>query len=453
MAPKTSLIGLAATLLAASSTVLAQAPLEPSSGVLFGAWLDTAPDRGDSPTKFNTRMGHPASFFQLAEDLPLNFNLPPPVEIIKATGTDAIFYLTIYADKNGTTATGMEAYTKINVDDVVNELAKQIGGFVRTQNFRMFIRLLPEMNGSWNPWGQRPVAFVSTWRKIVTAVRNALPADVRNRVAFVWAPSVAATRGGSYPWPSNGYTPFTNQQQLTRANAVNATEFAALDTNNDGVLSSADDPYSPYYPGDEYVDWVGLSIYYYGVTFPWENNVSPPDTAFIEQLTGTVPGGGSNVNFYDRYCTGTHNKPFMVTETAAAFHEYLIAGNKPIPPGPGNLAIKQAYWRQYITNKDLFAKYPKYKAVCLFEFQKDEETTFRDFQVTNDTAILAAFKADIGQSDVIKNLIFAGSNSSSGGGSGGSGSGGGSNDAVSNGISGLATGLGTVLAGMWAMLF
>ena len=34
---------------------------------------------------------------------------------------------------------------------------------------------------------------------------------------------------------------------------------ATLDTNGNGLLEPADDPYGPYYPGDEYVDWVGLA--------------------------------------------------------------------------------------------------------------------------------------------------------------------------------------------------
>ena len=40
--------------------------------------------------------------------------------------------------------------------------------------------------------------------------------------------------------------------------------FQAMDTNGDGQLTMADDMYTPYYPGDEYVDWVGMSIYNFG---------------------------------------------------------------------------------------------------------------------------------------------------------------------------------------------
>jgi hypothetical protein len=34
-----------------------------------------------------------------------------------------------------------------------------------------------------------------------------------------------------------------------------------MDTNGDGVLDNSDDPFTPYYPGDDMVDWVGISVY------------------------------------------------------------------------------------------------------------------------------------------------------------------------------------------------
>lgn len=32
---------------------------------------------------------------------------------------------------------------------------------------------------------------------------------------------------------------------------VGSPDFKALDTNNDGVIDFSDDPYLPYYPGDD----------------------------------------------------------------------------------------------------------------------------------------------------------------------------------------------------------
>jgi soluble lytic murein transglycosylase-like protein len=66
---------------------------------------------------------------------------------------------------------------------------------------------------------------------------------------MLWAPNY----GGGYPFASGQY------------NALPGTsDFALLDTNHDGVLNMSDDPYLPYYPGDDAVDWVGMSLYHWG---------------------------------------------------------------------------------------------------------------------------------------------------------------------------------------------
>jgi len=68
-------------------------------------------------------------------------------------------------------------------------------------------------------------------------------------------------------------------------------------------------------------------------------------------------------------------KPFMLAEGGAAFH--LL----PTPPGPGELPIKQTWWRQYL-NVTFLTSFPLFKAVCFFEFLKPEGTSYRDFRVT-----------------------------------------------------------------------
>jgi hypothetical protein len=42
-----------------------------------------------------------------------------------------------------------------------------------------------------------------------------------------------------------------------------------LDTNADGVLDATDDMYTPYYPGDDWVDWVGMSVFHFGQVSCW----------------------------------------------------------------------------------------------------------------------------------------------------------------------------------------
>ena len=47
-----------------------------------------------------------------------------------------------------------------------------------------------------------------------------------------------------------------------------AAGFPDLDVTGDGVLTSDDDPYAPYHPGDDAVDWMGMSLYHWGSTNP-----------------------------------------------------------------------------------------------------------------------------------------------------------------------------------------
>lgn len=117
-------------LLFASLAYCQFAPLESQNGVMLGAWLDTQPG-GETPSAFNTRMGFNSSFFQMAQDFPLDFNKPPPVQLITQTGTNAMLYLTVYP----------RTFASI-VDNDINELVKQIGGFTNS-GFQVFLRFAP----------------------------------------------------------------------------------------------------------------------------------------------------------------------------------------------------------------------------------------------------------------------------------------------------------------------
>jgi hypothetical protein len=95
----------------------------------------------------------------------------------------------------------------------------------------------------------------------------------------------------------------------------------------------------------------------------------------------------------------------MIAESGVGFHVRFLANQTAeLSPGPGELAIKQAFWRQFITNPNIQREYPRLKAICLFEYEKDEELTFRDFQVTS-PGIIEAFKADL--ETVKDNYLFA----------------------------------------------
>jgi hypothetical protein len=74
------------------------------------------------------------------------------------------------------------------------------------------------------------------------------------------------TEGFKTPPPSS--CPTAGGQYQAKCDATNTaipcSDCHALDTNANGYLDQSDDMYSPYYPGNQYVDWVGLSVYHFG---------------------------------------------------------------------------------------------------------------------------------------------------------------------------------------------
>ena len=277
------------------------------------------------------------------------------------------------------------------------------------------------MNGGWFRYGQQPTAAIASWKRVVDSVRRAVPD--RSKYAFLWAPNAA-----------NGY-PFAGGEYSNTKETASAADFAALDSNGDGVYDARDDPYTPFYPGDDYVDWVGFSLYHYGREWPWVTNDVPMPGKAEAILTGK-PGWG-NYNFYEMFCgsgaggnpasRSQGSKPFMVTETGSTIHMAVGPTTATARTVPANgdaqsrVPIKQGWWRQLV-NSTFLEQYPKIKGISTFEFIKYEETSWRDFTnmgpavdinspVGNDGGaldglVLAAFQADF--TGPLENLVIWG---------------------------------------------
>jgi len=242
----------------------------------------------------------------------------------------------------------------------------------------VFLRFAHEMNGSWYAWGQQPTAYIEAFRTVAAAVHAAAPAT-----AMVWAPSY----GGGYPFTGGKY-----------AAQPGPAVAHLLDTDGDGTLSMHDDPYLPYYPGDDVVDWVGMSLYHWGSTYPWGNNQLPEPGKFTAMLTGTYKGtiGDQSMlpNFYDVYAN-RHGKPVAITETAALY----------APGKPGDeLAIKRAWWQQVFDPATL-AMFPHLAMINWFEWDKYETEVSAevDWAVIDEPSLARAFAASLP-----KSLLWAG---------------------------------------------
>ncbi len=172
-----------------------------------------------------------------------------------------------------------------------------------------YLRLAHEMNGDWSAWGagvngNTPADFVAAWRHVVGIFRSA---GATNAI-WVWSPNVDTGRR----------------------------------------------PFAQLYPGDEWVDWVGLDGYNWGTL----------DGSRWKSL-GEVFGSS-----YDTL-TRLTSKPLMIAETAST----EVGGDK-------------AAWIRDGFQYDLPARLPAVRAVIWFD--RDKET---DWRVNSSTAATSAFRS------------------------------------------------------------
>jgi hypothetical protein len=344
------------------------ARLEPASGAYFGVNLDW---RVDSPAEFNRRLGRRAAVYVRFFRFPL---VDSDIVVLEST-------ITAVAREGGMLLVTLEPLEGLAA--VTPEAAGALATRLARANSRgapVFVRFAHEMNGSWYPWSQQPGAYIDAFRIVAEAVHSQAPAS-----AMIWAPNY----GGGYPFASG---PF--------AARPGGADFALLDTDHDYLLGMADDPYGPYYPGDDAVDWVGISLYHWGSEYPWGENEMPEPGKFMAQLRGEyvgLNGDDSDLpDFYATYWTG-HGKPVAIPETAAFFD--------PTRSSPGELVLKQAWWSQVLDSVFL-AAHPGIKMVNWFEWIKPEQDVggaIVDWRALGSPSIGDRFRQDL----PVDRLIFA----------------------------------------------
>ncbi len=134
-------------------------------------------------------------------------------------------------------------------DTLITQAAKNLKAYHKP----VFLRWAWEMNGSWYDWGgpkngNSPQQFIAAWRHI----HDIFEKQKADNVAFVWAPN----------WKSYPTEPWNDMTK--------------------------------YYPGDDYVDWVGISGYFSGRQTPDE--------------------------LFGKWAAYGERKPLMIAETGAQEH-------------------------------------------------------------------------------------------------------------------------------------
>ncbi|WP_371419178.1 glycoside hydrolase family 26 protein [Pseudarthrobacter sp. NamE5] len=334
-----------------------KASLVPGSGALFGVNLDPqAKTLTDLARDLGRKPAVSVAFSRFPYSATEKTALDQAAEQTRANGW--IMMLTLEP------ASGLNTITP----ESAAALAADLSAY-NANGVPVIVRFGQEMNGSWHPWAQQPARYIEAFRTIADAVHAKVPGS-----AMMWAPNY----GGGYPFSRGQYEAQTGSQ-----------DFAALDTDADGALTVNDDPYAPYYPGDDAVDWVGISLFHWGTAYPWGVNDLPEANKFADQLTGSYVGANADdrplPDFYRVYAQD-HGKPLAITESAAVFAPEL--------GGQDELAIKQAWWTQ-LFDPTTANRFPQLKMINWFEWDKEEtEVNARvDWTVTKTPEIRGAFTA------------------------------------------------------------
>ncbi|RAV19967.1 stalk domain-containing protein [Paenibacillus contaminans] len=195
----------------------------------------------------------------------------------------------------------------------IREWARQ----AKASGIPIFLRYASEMNGAWTKWNGDPQAYIEKFRLIHDIMAEEAP-----NVAMVWSP-------GDVPRYS-------------------------MDA---------------YYPGDEYVDWVGISLY----TEPYEHG-DPSKPAYgqtpIERLD----------ELYGLYAD---RKPIMISETAVA--HYTNADGEDYTDW-ALLNLSRLYEVMPI-------KYPRLKAITYFNVDMKEKDSRNNYLLSDNDAMLSAYRS------------------------------------------------------------
>ncbi|KAJ3123487.1 hypothetical protein HK098_001875 [Nowakowskiella sp. JEL0407] len=206
----------------------------PVDGIAVGINLDI--DRKDSITEFNNRLqpwsNSPAAyglFAKIAGSVEVDFEKDR-----YNIGFQLDTFIRTLRGKNALMVVSCDPWAGFQnvTDKAISEFADKMAE-INSYGIPVLVRTAHEMNAPWYIYGQQPTAYIAFHRKIVNAVRAKT-----QFTKFLFAPNI----GTSYPWSTGGYN-YTI--------SPTSPDYPLLDTNGDGKLTAEDDPYTPFYPGDE----------------------------------------------------------------------------------------------------------------------------------------------------------------------------------------------------------
>jgi len=179
-----------------------------------------------------------------------------------------------------------------------------------------YLRFTHEMNGNWYPWGNgvngnTTAQYISAWQHVRAIFTQVGVTNAR----WIWSPNVAG-KG-----------------------------------NRGGTASGA---FSSFYPGDAYVDWIGMDGYNWGTSQSWSSWQT------LATIYGSTYGTLSKMS----------TKPMMVAEMSSA----EVGGSK-------------SGWITTGLSSTILSSYPRIKAVVWFNENKET-----DWRVNSSASALSAYQ-------------------------------------------------------------
>ena len=176
----------------------------------------------------------------------------------------------------------------------------------------IFLRFASEMNGSWMPYSGDPRLFCEKWRIVSQVLKQEAP-----NVALVWCPFA------------------TPRRTIPR-----------------------------YYPGDEYVDWVGVNIY--SVKYHNNDPSQPAQDEDPRELLRPI---------YDAYAS---RKPIMIAEYAATSWCRVVAGP----------TVAFALDKMTVLYRALVTQFPRVKCIQWFSWDTVAGgTADNNYSLTHDAVV------------------------------------------------------------------
>jgi hypothetical protein len=299
-----SSLALGASLVAATAEPVAASAQSP---IQLGAYVPGAPGDAGTLDSYSSMVGRKPDIVMMFRSLNGPLLYPPEITNLSARNETPLVTLEPYA------GSGMADFPDIAAGKYDSYFRKEANA-LKSVNMTVMLRFSHEMNLPSNDWGPGKAgntgsSYVDAWRHIVSIFRE----EGASNVKFVWAPNV-----------DYGGRSFTQ-----------------------------------YFPGDEWVDYVGLDAYNLGTTEgdPWES---------FDQL------------FFSSYTTITQisAKPVIITETSSS-------------EGGGS----KAEWIENAFFKTIPLKMPRVQAVVWFDQSKE-----RDWRVDSSQPSLDAYRRVVASS-------------------------------------------------------